>query len=70
MEKPIDANKEKFIKLETLLIYPIASVRSCEVDYLDIGPLGIRYDRELTVYDVKTTNMLTNADHLPINDLR
>ena len=70
VQNPISAQKEKTIKIKNMFIYPIASVRACEVDHLDISPLGIKYDRVLTIYDVEKTIMLTNCDHLAINSLR
>ena len=51
--------------------YPISSVKPIgEVDYIDIGPYGIKYDREIMLFDPACEKMLTNMDHFPINSLR
>ena len=62
---------EEKIAIKAMYVYPISSVKTaCEADYIEIGPHGIKYDREIMLYDPARDIMVLNTEHLPLNCLR
>ena len=71
MRNPIKFSEEEKLDIKNMYAYPISSIKPVgEVDYIDLGPYGIKYDREIMLFDPKIDQMLTNIFHLPMNCLR
>ena len=52
VKHPIKFTEEENYEIKNMYAYPISSVPPIgEVDYIDLGPLGIKYDREVMLYD-------------------
>ena len=60
VKNPVHARKEKELKIAEMYVYPIRGIRvQGEVDYFDIGPYGIKYDREIILAKRKEKWLLT-----------
>ena len=71
IKEPMSFVEEEKYAIKNMYAYPISSVKPIgEVDYIDLGPYGIKYDREIMLFDPACEKMLTNMDHFPINSLR
>ena len=71
VKEPMSFVEEEKYAIKNMYAYPISSVKPIgEVDYIDLGPYGIKYDREIMLFDPACEKMLTNMDHFPINSLR
>jgi uncharacterized protein YcbX len=51
------------IKLTGLFVYPVKSCGGTSLDHADVGPRGIRQDREWMVVDAATGEFLTQREH-------
>lgn len=55
VSKPIESTKEVDIPIVHLQVFPMRGLYSDQLlDYIDVSPYRVRYDRELTALDAKT----------------
>ena len=67
------SSKEKEISITELSVYPLKGCKTTgPADYIDIGPYGPKYDRDLALIpvDSATKVSLTAWRHLPMSHLR
>jgi len=54
VKTPIPESEEKHFKIEKMFVYPIRGTKALPTDYLEVGPHGVKYDREFVfIYPVK-----------------
>ena len=71
VKKPIEAKDEKNIQITEMWVYPVRQIRAdCQVDYMDIGPYGPKYDREIILIDKEKNCFLYAYNYLPLTCLR
>ena len=51
MKTPISSSEEKHFKIEKMYVYPIRGIKALPTDHLEIGPHGVKYDREFVLID-------------------
>ena len=69
---PMPSEEERKVPIEELRIYPLAGVQTTgPVDYIDLGPYGPKYDRDLTLLPAEGTGLPMKAwRHQPCAKLR
>ena len=69
---PMPSKEELKVPIEELRIYPLAGVQTTgPVDYIDLGPYGPKYDRDLTLLPAEGTGLPMKAwRHEPCAKLR
>ena len=53
-----------------MYVYPIRGVRATQVDYIELGPYGIKYDREIILASRDEHVYITMFRYLPMSCLR
>ena len=72
LKPPISSEEETKIPITELRIFPICGVSSTgPVDYIDLGPYGLKYDRDIAILPVTGSNLPLKAwRHQPMAKLR
>ena len=60
VEKPIAFSEEKPVEIKSLYVYPIKGIRTSPVDSLELGPHGVKYDREMVLISQVTLRPVTS----------
>jgi hypothetical protein len=59
VEKPIAYHEEKPLEIKKLYVYPIRGIRTSPVESIELGPYGVKYDREIVLIDAETMKPCT-----------
>ena len=72
LRPPLPSEQELKIPIKELRVFPIAGVQSTGPDFhIDIGPYGLKYDREVALLPTCGSNMpLKSWRYLPMSKLR
>ena len=67
MKKPIPAKEEKNVQISEMYVYPVRGIRAgCQVDSLEVGRYGVKYDREIVLVDQKDKKIVTVEVYTPM----
>jgi hypothetical protein len=66
---PISFDDEIPLKISSLYVHPIRSIRALPAKSIFIGPYGLKFDREIALYFVEDRKIVCAKQFMPILEL-
>lgn len=69
VKNPIAQQDEQSLAITELYVHPIRSIRALPTNRIFIGPYGVKFDREIALFDVDEKKIISAKIQLTILEL-